>query len=229
MNTENKKYIIKTLTKEHQQQVIDLFIKSFCDYEPITHHLKIEKKEYKPFASEVIDKAIKEGLSTVALNQENQVIAFIVAEDIANPFEPSLAHYPHLKPVLDLLSKLSEPFMNGKRFIEGKVAHFWLAGVDKDYMGHGMFSDLNEYTIQMAAKKGFEFAYAEFTNQISEKVTRQFQVIELENRIIYKDFQTKNGQMPFRDVPGGAAAYCAAIKPGIKLDSLEKCYTMDHG
>jgi hypothetical protein len=227
MSSVQLKYTVQTLKKEHIKQVVDLFIKSFCNSEPITRHLHVGLDEYQPFATEVVDKAIEDGLSTVALDEKNRVIAFIIVEDIADPFMPKLSHYPKLQPIFELLTELSKPFVDGKKFEKGKVAHFWIAGVEKEYMGHGMFTELDDATIRMAAEKGFNFAYAEFTNEISEKVTRQFKLIELWNRISYEDFILENGQRPFHGVKGGAAAYCAAIRPGVKLDSLQNCYTMD--
>ncbi len=226
MSSVKSKYTVQTLKKEHAKQVIDLFIRTFCQCEPLTNCLHMSNSEYQPFATEVTDKAVKDGLSTVALDEKNRVIAFIIVEDLADPFMPKLSHYPKMKNIFELLTSLSKPFVEGKKFVKGKVAHFWVAGVEPDYMHHGMFTELDEVTIRLAAKKGFNFAYAEFTNSTSEKVTHQFKTIELCNRINYEDFES-NGQKPFKDVPGGAAAYCAAIKPGINLDSLKKCYTID--
>lgn len=227
MSTQKLKYTVHTLTKEHAKPVMELFIKSFCNSEPITKHLHVSPKEYEPFAKEVIEKAIKDGLSTVALDEKNKLLAFIIVEDIADPFMPKLSHYPKLQPIFELLTELSRPFMDGRKFTKGKVAHFWIAGVEKEFMGQGMFTELDDATIRMAAEKGFNFAYAEFTNEISEKVMRQFKIMELWNRIMYDEFKSGNGQKPFQGVKGGAAAYCAAIRPGVKLESLQSCYTTD--
>lgn len=226
MGSIHKNFTVDILRKEYAEQAIDLFDRMFCDCEPVTKHLHVGREEYKPFATEVIDKAIKDGLSTVALDQNNKVIAFIIVEDLADPFMPQLSHYPKLQPIFELLTELSKPFVKDKQFAKGKIAHFWIAAVEQEYMGHHMFTELDDETIRLAAKKGFNFAYAEFTNRISEKVTHQFKVIELLNRIRYDDFTLSNGEHPFKGVEGGAAAYCAAIKPGIKLDSLQECYTM---
>lgn len=226
MREDKLQYRVETLQTQHTKPVIELFIKSFCHFEPITQHLDVKESEYRPFATEVVEKAIRDGLSTVALDKNGRLIAFIIVEDIANPFRPHLSHYPSLSPVFELLDELSRPFLEGKTFKKGKIAHFWIAGVEKEYMGKGLFTELDDTTIRMAADRGFDFAYAEFTNQISEKVTQHFKLIELWNRINYSDFRLDNGMQPFKDVEGGAAAYCAAIKAGIKLDSLNKYYTV---
>src|SRR5437867_4154947 len=101
MSSVQQKYSVKILAKEHTKQVIDLFIRSFCYSEPITQHLQVDPGEYKPFATEVVDKAVKDGLSTVALDENKRVIAFIIVEDIADPFMPKLSHYPKLQPIFE--------------------------------------------------------------------------------------------------------------------------------
>ena len=224
---QKNQYTIDTLQKQHVREVTELFINSFRNYEPITKRLNVSREDYTPFVEEVVQKAIKDGMSSVAVDENKHVIAFIIAEDMANPFMPHLSHYPKLKPVFALLAKLSKPFVDGKVFSKGKVAHLWVAAVDPKYMGHHMFTELDDATIKMVAKKGFNFAYAEFTNEISEKIIHQFKLIELCNRIKYDDFELENGQKPFAGIKGGAAAYYAAIRPGVKLDSLKNCYTMD--
>lgn len=214
---------IHTLDQEHLKSTLDLFIKSFCDSEPITKHLGIHYQDYEPFAKEVIQKAIKEGLSKVAVDKNHKVIAFNISEDLADPFIPHLAHYPKLKPVFALISKLSQPFMEGKKFTRNKIIHVWLAGVDQAYRGHHLSTMIDMAVIETAARKGYDYAYAEFTNQISENVTHQFKLLKLFNKINYDEFTYQNTK-PFEGVQGYASSYVAAIRPGVSLETLANTY-----
>lgn len=225
--TENKikDYTITTLTTEHVKSASELFTRCFCDSEPITKHLNIHYKDYTPFTMEVLQKAAKEGMSKVALDKQNKVIACAISEDIADPFIPHLAHYPKLKPVLSLLDELSKPFTQGRKFVKGKIAHVWIAAVDPAYRGFGLSTEIDMACIEAAARKGFDFAYAEFTSTISENVTHHFKVLELFNRIKYDDFKL-DGKKPFEGLEGHADSYVATIRPGVKLDSLQNCYQM---
>lgn len=218
-------YTIHTLQEEHVKSAVELFTKSFCDSEPITKHLNIRYQDYEPFAREVILKAIKEGLSKVAINRQNRVIACAIAEDMADPFVPHAAHYPKLKPVFALLGDLSRPFIAGRKFVPGKIAHVWIAAVDNAYRGLGLSTEIDIACVEGAARKGFDFAYAEFTNPLSEKVTSQFKLLQLLNKIQYDDFVWEDGSMPFKGLQGAAASYLATIRPGVKLDALSNCYT----
>lgn len=218
-------YKIQDLNEEYAKSAKELFIKSFCDSEPITRYLHITHDDYEPFAKEVILKAVKEGLSKVAVDRHNRVIALAVAEDLADPFIPHIAHYPKLKPIFGLLDELSQSFLAGKKFSRGKVLHIWLAAVDQAYRGLGLSTEIDMACIEGAARKGFDYAYAEFTNELSEKVTSQFKILKLCNRLPFNTYMMEDGTMPFKGVEGEAASYVATIRPGVKLESLSTTYT----
>ncbi len=217
-------YTICTLTVDHQKSAIDLFTKSFCDSEPITKHLNIKYEDYEDFARDVVHKAVKEGMSVVAINSRNHVIACVIAEDLAKPFEPTLSKYPKLKPIYSLLAQLSAPFLSDKKFIPGKIAHIWIAIVNPEYRGKGMSTAIGMACATICMRKGYEFAYTEFTNELSEKILHHYKVYELCNTIDYNTF-TFEDKKPFQGLNGKASAYIIGIKPGVEMDMLPTCYT----
>lgn len=219
-------YTIVPLTEEYAKSTIQLFTKAFCQSEPITKHIGIQYADYEPFASEVVYKAAKEGLSKVAIDKQNHVIACCIAEDMADPFMPKASHYPKLKPVLALIEELSKPFLEDRKFVKGKVVHVWIAVVDDAYRGKKISTEIDLATIENAARKGFDFAYAEFTNEISERVTSQFSLLKRCHRINFSDFIFA-GNKPFKGLKGHASSYVATIRPGVKLENITKCYTTE--
>jgi len=221
--TEELGYKVVTMQAEHLKGVVELFSKSFCDSEPITKHIGMHYQDYIPFAREVVQKAIKEGLSKVMLDKNNRIIACAIAEDLADPFIPHTAHYPKMKPILGLIEELSNGFLKDKKFMPGKIVHVWVAAVDPAFRGQGLSTAVDMACVEGAARKGFDFAYAEFTNDVSENVTHQFKVLKCLNRIKYEDFNFE-GRKPFAGVKGSAASYLATIRPGVNLDSLSHCY-----
>jgi hypothetical protein len=219
-------YRIQTLGREHMQSAADLFIKTFCDGEPITKHLGIQYHEYEPFVLAVIQKAVNDGMSVVAIDDKNRVIACALGEDITDSFKPNPALYPKMKPIFALIEELSAPFLGNKKFKKGKMAHTWIAMVDETYRGKGVSTEIDLACTNHIANKGFDFTYAEFTSDISEKITHHYAVSKKMNEITYGDF-IYQGQKPFKGVKGGAAAYVLGIKPGVKIDSLEDCYIIE--
>ncbi len=218
-------YKIATLAKEHLESATDLFTRVFCDNEPVTKHIGITYQEYKPFVAEVLTKAVEDGLSVVAIDKNNQVIACAISEDIADRFIPNTKHYPKLTPVIALLDKLSSQFCAGKKFLKGKIAHVWISAVSPDHRGTGLSTSIDMACGNLAVSKGYDFAYAEFTNPISQNITHHYKSIEKCGSINYENF-TFEGQKPFKGVKGSATAYIVGIRPGVTVDDLPGCYTM---
>lgn len=223
LDSGSSEYSLHPLTREYMQSTADLFIKTFCESEPVTKHLGIQAHEYEPFVMDVIQKVIKDDLGMVAVDKNNKVIACAMGEDIANPFEPTPAHYPKMKPIFALLDKLSEPFLKNKKFVKGKIAHIWVAMVDDAYRGKGLSTVIDLACTDRCARKGYDFTYAEFTNAISEKITRHYSLAKKINSINLSDF-TYQSYKPFQDLKGEATAYILGIKPGVTIDALEHCY-----
>lgn len=224
--TTQTEYSIRTLGKEHMQSAAELFIKSFCNSEPITKHLGVSYNEYEPFVMDVIQKAVKDGMSVVAVDKNNRVIACTISEDMSDLFEPNVAHYPKLKPIFSLIHQLSDSFLANKKFKNGKLAHTWIAMVDDTYRGQGLSTAIDLACTDRLAQRGYNFTYAEFTNEISEKVAKHYPLAKKINSIKYDEF-TLDGKKPFQGVKGGSASYILGIKPGVKIDMLEDCYIIE--
>lgn len=219
-------YKIQGLTEEYIKPTIRLFTRAFCDSEPITRHLNIQYAEYEPFAREVVLKAMNDGLSRIAIDGQNHVVACCIAEDMADPFIPKLTHYSKLRPIFAILHQLSRPFLTDKVFIKGKIAHVWIAAVDPEHRGKKLSIAIDKATSDLLARRGYDFVYAEFTNELSERIIHQYNIFKRMNRIKYDDFVMEGGK-PFAGVPGACASYVIVIRPGIKLDNLEQGYKVE--
>jgi histidine decarboxylase len=216
-------YKIQLLTQEYMQSTAELFIKAFCDSEPITRHLAMQYHEYEPFVYQVLKKAVKDKMSMIAVSPDNHVIACSIAEDITDLFKPEPHLYPKMKPIIALLEQLSGRFLANKVFVKGKVAHVWIAMVDPAYRGLNLSTAIDMACGKWCLEKGYEYVYAEFTNEVSEKITRHFAFSQILNYVDYEDF-TWGGTQPFLGVPGGAASYIVGIKPGVTSETFEQCY-----
>lgn len=216
---------IESLHEQHAKQAIQLFANSFCEDEPITAYLGITYDNYFAYATDLIHKAIKDQLSHVVLDENNQVIGLIVSEDLANPFEPDFSLYPKVKPIYELLTDLSKPFTQGKQFKNGKVLHTTIAAIDKKHRSHGIFLDLFMAHAHAATQKGYCFIYSEFTNKKSESIVHHLKEVKLCNKIKYSDY-TSHSQKPFSQLTGEATAYIEPIQPGISYEAIANCYSL---
>src|SRR3990167_4873472 len=77
------------LQNQHLDQAIKLITQVFCQCEPMTHYLNIPYNEFIPFATQVVEKAIREGFS-MGLTVCNKLIACTIIEDMADPFSSTI-------------------------------------------------------------------------------------------------------------------------------------------
>lgn len=215
---------VEVLKEKHAKPAIELFVKSFCESEPITKHIGVTPKEYTAFATQVVEKAVKDGLSKIVLDENNHVIGLVIAEDMADPFKPTLNQYPKLKPIQAFLEALSKPFTEGRHFKKGKILHTWVAAIDPQFRSQGLYKELGLIHVESASKEGFDFIYSDFTNEISEKIVKQFEKLRLCNKLNYTDF-TFESKKPFAGLQGGAASYITALRPDVTFDSISNCFT----
>jgi histidine decarboxylase len=227
MTTENQEYTLQNLTEQTMKSATDLFTRTFCESEPITKHLNVQPVDYIPFAKEVMQKAVKDGLSKVLVDKQQHVVAVCVAEDIADPFIPKLSHYPKLRPIVAILDELSRPFLEDKIFSKGKIAHCWIAAVAPELHGKKLSVMIDTGTTDALARKGYDYVYCEFTNPLSEKIVSHYNSIQQMNKVTLDNFVLDKNIRPFAGLPGAVASYILVIRPGVKIESLENCYKVE--
>ncbi len=209
---------ISILKKEHIKEVSELFTNSFCHGEPLCKHLGISHDDFKPYALEVIEKAVNGQLSVVALNQDGQVTGCVIAEDVASPIKSR--EYKFLRPIEQLLKTLSKPFTE-KKYKKNSVAHIWITAVVDEQQGLGLSSVLNNACVALVLQQGFSYVLAEFTSTINEKFMNRFPEY-LKCELKFKDFLL-DGQRPFATLEGVASAYIWAAAPHVRLADIELC------
>lgn len=211
------------LQSQHIDQAIKLITRTFCNHEPMTNYLKIPHKDFIPLATQVVEKAIRDGLS-IGATVGNKLVACTIVEDIANPLSLTMEMDPTFKFVFALLENLTHSFFKNKIFEKNHVAHLFITAVDRHYQGEGLSRKVNLESIQLTKTRNFDFMYSEFTHPYNEKGT--IREIKTNKFLIgsqtYKDFIFE-GELPFANLEGTANAYIWELKENSKL-----CYRMDN-
>lgn len=204
------------LQKEHIDKTVVLFTEAFCRSEPMTKYLEMDEEKYKIFARAVVEKAEIDQLSVVALDGK-KVIACALVEDLADPgalpdFDPKFEY------ILALLEQLGKSFFPGKEFPKKHIAHLFITAVAADYRHYGLSTQINFQAMDLAAAKGFDFVYCEFTHHFNRRgvINHLVNRKKLIGAIPYNKF-TFQGKKPFPDLYGGAYAYLWEIREGAKL------------
>jgi len=212
-----KNYQYHILKNEHYDQAVNLISQAFCEYEPMTKYLGITPIAFIPFAKLLIQKAIKDGLSIVALDND-QIVACTIVEDIADPLNIDIDIDPRFNIIFSLLEHLGSDFLSERAMYKWHIAHLFITAVDKKYHGKGLSRKINFESIRLATEKNFDFMCCEFTHHYNEKGT----VNHLKNSKLlmrsckYSDFVFE-GRKPFEHLDGSACAYIWELREGAKL------------
>lgn len=218
-------YKTEILEGKHVDEVAKLVAESFCEDEPMTHYLRIGKKQFLFFAEQVIKKAALEKLSVIVRDGE-KIVACAIVEDITNPLNLPLSTIdPKFQYIFGLLGKLSGHFFRGKEFQKDNLAHLFITAVDVMHQGRGLSKKVNFAAMELSQRRGFDFMCCEFTNKFNEQGT--IKSIKHKKVLIgechYRDFSI-GGTKPFENLNGSAHAYLWELKTQAKLIYKTKCW-----
>lgn len=200
-------FISQIMQEQHRDQAIKLISHVFCKYEPMTQYLGISYEDFLPFGTLMVDKAIKDKLSIVVM-ENDKVVACSIVEDIADPLNINIDIDPRFKIIFSLLEHLGEEFFREKNFEKGHLAHLFITAVEEKYFGKGLSRKVNLDSIHHARKCGYDFMCCEFTNYFNEKGTvkhLEHGGIHFKSRI-YKDY-VYEGKNPFEGLDHHASSY----------------------
>ncbi|VVC74925.1 hypothetical protein AQUSIP_01990 [Aquicella siphonis] len=217
------RYSYEILQPVHVDRTASMFIRSFCDSEPMTRYVNMDYDSFAPFARAVVQKAANDGLSIVALDG-GKVIACALTEDIVDPLPMTFNVSPKFKYIFALLEQLTSGFLHGKQFQKKHVAHLFITAVDEDYRKNGLSKQVNFRAMSLAADEGFSFMVSELTNIYNELGIMHHlkNASLLLGSQVYREY-TLDGVRPFANLPGGAAGYLWELK----CDAL-LTYTQDN-
>ena len=213
-------YHTNKMYSEHIPEAVDIFTQSFCDHEPMTHHLGISYAEFKVFARQVIEKAVQDQLSIVMLDGK-KVVALAVVEDIAHPFNLSEPISGKFMPIFELISRMNEQYFAGKTFEKNQLAHLFITAVHKNYLGQGLSRKINNAAMDAACVRGFDFMCCDFSNAHNEQGTVKYisNPIRKIGSTQFDEFFI-GGFRPFANLIGAANTYIWSLHPNVGLTHI---------
>ncbi len=164
------------LQEKYMEQAIECMVETFSRDEPMTKALGITPDEFRHLAGIFAEKAVHDGLSTVARDRAtDRVVGFCVSEDLISE-APEGIDKIHAKfyPIMALLSELDEIYKKSRPHETGKgeVFHLFMAGVRESYRDQSIATTLIDENLNLAKLKGFSYAIAEATGPVSQHILR---------------------------------------------------------
>jgi len=201
-------YYFTRLAHEHAQKVISLISQVFCDHEPMAAYLGVRAEAFYPFAKIIVEKAINEGLSMVALDGDH-VCACAIVEDMANPLDMKMDLDPRFKMIFSLLENLGRGFFENQIIDKDRVAYLFMTALDEKYFSQHLARKINFETIKLARARHFDLMCVESKHSSSKRL--------LTRSCKYRDY-VYNGEKPFANLDGEVSAYIWELRQGARLN-----------
>jgi hypothetical protein len=180
------------LTKSNLESASKLLSEHFFQREPISPLLGLTEDEINFFLDVVLQKAIKDELSVVALNEANEVVGCIISDDyFSNPPDDFSNITPKLNPVFLLLKKLGDEFRSIYPFEENKYYHLFMIATNEK----GIATPLTDEAIKLALSKGYKYAVLEATGTISQHIAENSLNFKELTTIKYSEFEFKGDKI----------------------------------
>lgn len=215
MSPQNK-LAYQPLEANYAESTIEMFTHAFCDSEPMTHYVDMQYEEFAPFARHCVFKAVKDGLSSIVV-ENNKVIACCLVEDILEPpvFPPLT---PKFDPIFNLLENLTTTYFTEHTFQKNQVAHLAITAVHNHHRGRGLSSIVNLGAADVARAKNFLFMTSDLTNHLNEEGLIKYidNSKKLIKRIRYSEF-IFNGNRPFEHLDGSGNSWIWALQNNLDV------------
>ena len=181
---------------KHLNDVERCLSESFLYREPMTSYLKPSADEFLDFLRPLLQLALEQGLSWVALDRaSHKLVACRIATDFYADYSPAnLSEKMNI--IVTYLGLLSQPvhdLLVGK----SRVLHGQMLGVDAAYTQRGIAAKLVKHVATNAYERGFCGVVAEATSAYTQKIAMRIPGSVIINRLDYESFEW-DGVFPFK-------------------------------
>ncbi len=154
-----ERFIISTPQESQYEAVGDFLYEDFLQRERccVTSGLSTEMK--RDSDGGLILSALIEGLSLIAIDQEDQTIAGVAINVIVNDSDDEdISKFPKSQQaIIQFAAKLKEPYKVSKEATIGQSLHLWMLGVREVHCGKGLARRLTEKVVELAQKHEMAF------------------------------------------------------------------------
>ena len=198
--TQSQEITLEILQPKHVEGAITCIADTFAGGEPMSQLLGITRQEFTQFARLFIEKTAKEGLSVVAINEEQEVIGATIAEDYMT--DPPLGLdtiSEKFNPIFALLESLGTQYIASQGVAPDTHYHIFMCGVYQHYANRRLAQKLNQFAEDIARERKYRAVVCEATGRISQFVCANQLGFAYVDEISYKDFQLE-GKRVFANI-----------------------------
>ena len=177
-----------------------LLAETFTRRDPPAVAAGLTASEFEAFVRILCPNAAADGLTIVAkLAGTGELVGVMLTEDCASPPLQGLDTLsPKFDPIFDILGQLDTEFWGGEPARPGEALHLLLLGVSERVAGRGVAHQLVAECLKHGARRGYQLAFAEATNIVSQHIFRKQGFVTRDQR----SYQTYhfNGRQVFASI-----------------------------
>ena len=198
--TPTQKITLEVLLPKHIEGATACIAGTFAGGEPMSQVLAVSPSEFYQFARLFIEKTAEEGLSVVAVNEEQEVVGATIAEDyMTDPPTGLEAISEKFHPIFSLLESLGERYIASQGVVPGSHYHIFMCGVYQQYANRRLAQKLNRFAEDVARERGYRAVVCEATGRVSQFVCASQLGMDYVDEINYQDFRLE-GEPVFADI-----------------------------
>ncbi len=198
-----KSFTLEKISEPVVEEAAALIITAFQAREPLamlgaSGQSGSGESEFKGYVIHSGRKCVEQGLGWVArCNETDAIVGALIGSDLTDTLH-SKEFISEAKndPIGSLIVQLNSGFFKEKTVESGTWFNIKFVAVSDSFTGQGVITDIVTRSLKCAAEKGFSFAHAEATGNISQHIFMNKFGFEEKNAIGYGDFIFK-GSHPF--------------------------------
>ena len=194
-------FTVQKIDKESAKGAANLVVTVFNEREPLARLNSSGSNEFAEYVLSLSHKCAEESLGFVARDvNSNKIIGVILSSDLAEAFSSEDSkHEVANNPVAALIHSLNTRYFTKERLADNTYLNIKFVATDSGFKGKGVVNELISTCIKEAKGKGFKFAQAEATGNISQHIFINKFGFEEKAAIKYCEFEM-DGEKPFEAI-----------------------------
>ncbi|KID57445.1 hypothetical protein JF50_09595 [Pseudoalteromonas luteoviolacea] len=195
------KFSVDTIHSQNIHEAAKLVVTTFNEREPLAAVNNAPPKEFAEFILDLTQHCANNGLGFVAKElTTNKIIGAILASDLAEALNQADTNDEGpSNPIATLITTLNNRYFRGETLPDNTYLNIKFVAMDDRYKGQGVVNKLISECMSEAKKKGFEYAQAEATGNVSQHIFENKLGFEEKAFIKYREF-TLGGEQPFFEI-----------------------------
>lgn len=192
---------VEKLVKEDIEETAKLVVSEFNAREPIAQLNASNSDEFLEYTLSVCRKCADEGLGFIARDvQSNKIIGAALSADLAYAVNAKPSEDDEdPNPVATLIDSLNSLYFTNGELAENTYLNIKFIAADANFKGKGVVMSLISACIEAAKAKGFKYAQAEATGNVSQYIFTNKFGFEEKAIIKYSEFEF-DGETPFSSI-----------------------------